>query len=81
MNELLLHLPPDTGMAFIYIQHLDRDYDSNLAEILARNTAMTVVTVENQMELKPNHVYVTPPDKEVGVTNNPIVSASTAQHQ
>jgi two-component system CheB/CheR fusion protein len=33
-TELLSHLPDDTGMAFVLIQHLDPKHDSHLTELL-----------------------------------------------
>jgi two-component system CheB/CheR fusion protein len=37
-TELLKHLPSDTGMGFVLIQHLDPDHKSLLSEILSRAT-------------------------------------------
>jgi two-component system, chemotaxis family, CheB/CheR fusion protein len=37
-TQLLSHLPTDTGMAFVLIQHLSPDNESLLTEILARTT-------------------------------------------
>ena len=34
VTELLKHLPANTGMAFIYIQHLDPTHESMLSSIL-----------------------------------------------
>ena len=33
-SELFKHIPSDTGMAYVYIQHLDRNYKSKLADYL-----------------------------------------------
>src|SRR5690349_11272572 len=41
-TELLSHLPDDTGMAFVLIQHLDPRHESHLADLLAKATAMPV---------------------------------------
>ena len=41
-THLLEHLPVDTGMAFVLVQHLDPAHESVLTEILARTTAMPV---------------------------------------
>ena len=38
MMELLKYLPSDTGMAFIYVQHLSPDHKSMLTEILSKKT-------------------------------------------
>ncbi len=61
--ELLRALPPHTGMAFVVVQHLEPNYDSQLAEILSRATSMPVVQAEEGMPVQPDHVYVIPPNK------------------
>jgi two-component system CheB/CheR fusion protein len=63
--QLLSHLPSDTGMAFVLIQHLSPDHESLLTEILARTTAMPVRQVENGTLVEPNHVYVIPPNTKM----------------
>jgi chemotaxis response regulator CheB len=42
-TKLLGALPPNNGMAFILVQHLDPTHESMMAELLAYRTAMTVV--------------------------------------
>jgi len=39
-TELLSHLPVDTGMAFVLIQHLDPTHESHLTELLAKASKM-----------------------------------------
>src|ERR1700689_587828 len=46
-SEVLAHLPPDTGMAFVLVQHLDPKHASVLAELLARSSAMPVEEVRD----------------------------------
>ena len=64
-TQLLSHLPIDTGMAFVLIQHLAPDRESLLMEILARATAMVVREVQNGIAIEPNHVYVIPPNTQM----------------
>jgi two-component system, chemotaxis family, CheB/CheR fusion protein len=64
-TELLKHLPTDTGMAFVLIQHLDPNHKSLLTEILARTTQMPVSEVTDGMEVEPNHVYIIPPNTKM----------------
>jgi two-component system CheB/CheR fusion protein len=64
-TELLKHLPTDTGMAFVLIQHLDPHHKSLLTEILARTTQMPVSEVTDGMEVEPNHVYIIPPNTKM----------------
>ncbi|AHJ29823.1 ATP-binding protein [Nodularia spumigena CS-584] len=67
-RELLSHLPIDTGMAFVLIQHLSPHQKSLLTEILARTTQMPVVEVEHGMVVEPNHVYVIPPNSMMTIS-------------
>ncbi|MBD2435215.1 PAS domain-containing protein [Nostoc sp. FACHB-110] len=64
-TQLLSHLPIDTGMAFVLIQHLDPNQKSLLTEILAKTTQMPVCEVQNGMLVEPNQVYVIPPNRKM----------------
>ncbi|MHB8124371.1 MAG: chemotaxis protein CheB [Desulfitobacteriaceae bacterium] len=68
ITRLLEKLPKDTGMAFVLVQHLDPNHKSSLTGILSRITTMTVSEVENKTVVRPNHVYIIPPDKAMTVT-------------
>ena len=54
-------MPPDNGMAFIVVTHLDPHRASWLAEIIGRSTAMPVAAAQDGEEVQPQHVYVLPP--------------------
>lgn len=69
ITELLRHLSPVTGMAFIYVQHLSPDHKSLLTALLAKVTVMKVQDVKDKVLMMPNNVYVIPPDKEIRATN------------
>ena len=66
-NELLRHLPANTGMAFVLIQHLDPRHESVLTELLATKTSMPVVQARHEMRIEPDHVYVIPPNTTMRV--------------
>jgi len=57
------NMRPDSGLAFVVILHLAPDRRSLLADILARWTAMPVVSAEDGMALQPNKVFVLPAGK------------------
>ncbi len=61
VSELVSSLPSDSGMAFIFIQHLPPDHHSLIAEILSKRTGMPVRQVEDGMAIEPDHVYVIRP--------------------
>ena len=65
-TELLKHLPSDTGMAFVLVQHLAPLHESMLKEVLSRATRLPVAEVTEGLEAQPNHVYVIPPNYQHG---------------
>lgn len=68
-SQLLRHLPQDTGMAFVLIQHLDPNHPSVLPSLLGRETAMPVRTIQSGYALEPNQVYVMPENTNVELKN------------
>ena len=67
-TELLRHLPLDTGMAFVLVQHLDPQHESALTQLLMRATSLPVREVTNNLPVEPNHVYVIPPNMNLAIT-------------
>ncbi|HTS24533.1 MAG TPA: chemotaxis protein CheB [Bryobacteraceae bacterium] len=71
-RDLLKALPSDTGLALVLVQHLDPEHESMLARLLANATVMPVAEVEEGMAVEPNHVYVIPPNKIMGISNGTL---------
>ena len=69
-TRLLQHLPADTGMAFAFIQHLSPQHPSMLATLLSRATAMPVTEVQHGYLVKPNCVYVIPPNTLMSIVDS-----------
>ncbi len=67
LEALLSHVPADCGMAFVIVQHLDPQHTSNLPELLQRATPMPVVEAGERMEVRPDCVYVIPPNKDLSL--------------
>lgn len=61
-TELLEHLPADTGMAFVFVQHLDPTHESKLAPLLSHSTQMHVTEIRDRTRVAPNHIYIIPPN-------------------
>ncbi|EEF61789.1 chemotaxis protein CheB [Pedosphaera parvula] len=66
--ELLKALPATTGMAFVLVQHLDPSHESALTELLAKVSSMPVNQAGNDMAVERNHVYVIPPNTDMGIS-------------
>ncbi len=67
--QLLTHLPSNTGMALVVVQHLDPTHKSLSTEILSRKTRMPVAEISDGMKVEPNHVYVIPPNCNLAIIN------------
>ncbi|MDP2828297.1 MAG: chemotaxis protein CheB [Sulfuricellaceae bacterium] len=66
-EQFFRHIPPECGMAFVLVPHLDPSHASLLSEILQRTTAMPVVEATDQMVLTPDRVHVIPPNRDMAI--------------
>ena len=62
-------------MAFVLIPHLDPTHESAMTELLARATRMAVFEVHDGIRLKPNQVYVIPPNKDMTISDGVLLLA------
>jgi len=69
ITQLLRELPPDPGMAFVIIQHLDPHHESQLTELLREATEMPVQTVKDGTTVQANNVYVIPPNADMVISD------------
>src|SRR5262245_39266500 len=60
LGEFLSRMPPNSGMAFIVVMHLDPSHKSMLDRLLQRYTSMTVRRIEDGMKVEPDQVYIIP---------------------
>jgi two-component system, chemotaxis family, CheB/CheR fusion protein len=72
MRQLFSGLPPDTGMAFVVIQHLDPGRPSMLSSVLAGDVRMPVTELTGPTRVEPNRVYVIPPDSDLTIDREMI---------
>ncbi len=72
ITQLLNHLSPTTGMAYIYVQHLSPDHKSILPSLLAKTTKMTVQEIDDMEKIKPDNVYIIPYNKGIEVVDGHI---------
>ena len=71
-KRLLANLPANTGLAFVFVQHLDAKHPSSLTEILAKTSAIPVRQAAHGMAIEPDHLYVTPPDADLEIANQSL---------
>ena len=81
LEQFLRHVPAGSGMAFVIVQHLAPTRKGILAELLQRVTGMKVVQVKDRTPVRPDCVYVMPPNKDMSLLHEvlhllPPVTAS-----
>lgn len=69
LKNFFRHVPPKTGIAFVVIQHLEQSYESMLVELLQPDTPMRVSQANNRMKVKPDCIYVIPPNNDLTIRN------------
>ncbi len=67
-EEFFKNLPPDTGMGFVLVSHLDPEKVDLLPDLIQRYTTMPVTQAKNDMTVMPDHVYVIPPNKYMTIS-------------
>ena len=67
LELFLQNVPAESGMAIVIVQHLDPTRAGIMPELLQRATAMKVIQVKDRTRVKPDCVYVIPPNKEMSI--------------
>ena len=67
------HMPSDSGLAFVVVQHLSPDYKSLMAELLSKHTHMPVMRSEDGMAIEADHVYLIPPKKNLTIFHGKLL--------
>jgi two-component system CheB/CheR fusion protein len=82
-KALLDALLSNTGMAFVIVSHILPAAHSQLAVILAGHTKMPVSVASTAMQIRANHVYVSPPNADLLIESYTfkVVSPRTRPNQ
>ena len=65
-------MPDDNNMAFVVVQHLPPDRKSIMDSLLKRYTGMNIMHVQDGIRVRPNHIYLNPPDMDVSIMNSTL---------
>jgi len=69
-SQLLESLPDRVTFSFIFVQHLSPQHESALPALLGTKTRLPVVQVVDGMRIEPGHVYVIPPNVQMGISDS-----------
>ena len=67
LELFLKNTPAKSGMSFVIVQHLAPTQKGIMVELLQRDTGMKVVQVTDRLKVKPDHVYIIPPNKDMSI--------------
>ena len=67
LEQFLGRVPKQSGMAFVIVQHLDPTHKGIMSELLQRCTTMRVLQVHDRTPVRPDCVYVIPPNNDMSI--------------
>src|SRR3569833_180031 len=73
IEKFFTHMPADSGMCFVIIMHLSPDHKGQMAEVIKNFTSMPVHEAIDGMPVEPDHIYVIPPNKDMGIHNRKLL--------
>ncbi|MGD9308360.1 MAG: chemotaxis protein CheB [Desulfosarcina sp.] len=73
IDAFIKNMPPNNGLAFIFVQHLSPDYKSLMVELLSKRTQMPVHRAENGMQVNENSIYLIPPKKNLTIFHGKLI--------
>jgi chemotaxis response regulator CheB len=81
LEHFLSHVPKNSGMAFVIVQHLDPTRKGIMPELLQRTTGMKVIQVKDRTSVQPNCVYVIPPNKDMSILHGVSCTCSNRRRR
>ncbi|MGO9017243.1 MAG: chemotaxis protein CheB [Syntrophobacteraceae bacterium] len=72
LGQFFAQMPPNCGLAFVVVTHLDPTHKGMMPELLQRFTKMKVYQVEDGLKVAPNCVYVIPPNKDLSILHGTL---------
>ncbi len=72
LAQFFKHVPADSGMAFVVIQHLDPTQKGMMVELLQRVAAIKVMQVKDRTNVRPNCVYLIPPNSDMSLLHGTL---------
>ncbi|UOR06480.1 PAS domain-containing protein [Hymenobacter aerilatus] len=66
-EQFFRYLPVRTGVAYVVVTHLSPTQDGELLQVIAHFTSMPVLEAKDGMRVRPNHVFVIPPNYDLSL--------------
>ncbi|MGZ5000427.1 MAG: chemotaxis protein CheB, partial [Methylomonas sp.] len=72
LEKFFVNVPKGINMAFVVVQHLAPQHDSNLPDLIGRVAHLPVKEIKTRTKVKPGAIYVIPPNKELTITHDTL---------
>jgi two-component system, chemotaxis family, CheB/CheR fusion protein len=79
LEAFMAHVPADSGLAYVVVQHLAPTGKTLLSELLQRATSLDVHQARHNERIRPNCVYVIPPNTEIRVVEDRLQLSRPAE--
>jgi len=72
LEQFFTHMPADSGMAFVIVQHLYAGQHSSMPEIMTRFSKMPTRVATDGLKVEPDSIYLIPPTKNMEIKNGSL---------
>lgn len=79
-EKFFLHMPIKSGMAFVIVMHLDKS-KVDVVSILQPVTSMVITEAWDGTKVEPDHIYIIPPDKDMGIHNGQLLLMEATRYK
>ncbi|MBF0471880.1 MAG: chemotaxis protein CheR, partial [Gammaproteobacteria bacterium] len=80
IDAFFTSMSPESGCAFIVVQHLSPNHKSLMAELLSKRTEMPVCRAEEGMTVEANCVYLIPPNHDLRIFHGKLLLTEQDRH-
>jgi two-component system, chemotaxis family, CheB/CheR fusion protein len=79
MEKFFTHMPADSGMAFVVVLHLDPNHKGQISSVIQNYTPIPVLEAADGTMIERDHIYVIPPNKDIGIHNRKLLLMQPAK--
>ena len=73
LRPFVANLPASGNLSFVIAQHLSPQHRSMMVELLSRETKIPVVAINNGVTIRPNTIFIAPPNSDVFYRSGKLV--------
>jgi len=78
ISALVQTLPSETGASYVIAQHMSPSHKSLMSTLVARETLLPVLELEDAVVPQPDTIYVTPPNRDVTYADGQLMLSEPA---